>query len=261
MPNNHLMKNNYFLSKFFFLLMMVLFSPLHKTIAQGNTCAAAAAITIGGACDAGTIGSTVEDAPLISGCTGTFMREGWYTFTVTGGPLKITITHLSKDIKNNTIYFAVVDSKNTDLSYTDTQEVTLGENGGIINYSLPSGPSQSAPTMDVEKNGGIMEGICDGPTCGFNDLLKLFKNFWKFILIMVVPIIAIMTAWIGFNFMQSGAEYREKAKEMTWNMIKGLVLIIFAWFIVKTILDFTVGKDSCYSFLGKGKIDPECLEK
>jgi hypothetical protein len=69
-----------------------------------------------------------------------------------------------------------------------------------------------------------------------------------------------MTAWIGFNFMQSGAEYREKAKEMTWSMVKGVVLILFAWFIVKTILDFTVGKDSCYSFLGKGKIDPKCVE-
>lgn len=173
-------------------------------------------------------------------------------------PLKISIAHLSKDIKDNMIYFAVVDAKNTDLSYSDTQELTLGQNTGLVNFSLPIGTSQSVPS--VNDNKGMMESICDGPDCTFNDLIKLFTNFWKFILIIIVPIVAIMTAWIGFNFMQSGAEYREKAKEMTWSMVKGVVLILFAWFIVKTILDFTVGKDSCYSFLGKGKIDPKCVE-
>jgi hypothetical protein len=176
-------------------------------------------------------------------------------------PLQINVSHLSKDIKNNTIYFTIVDSKNTNLSYIDTQAITLGDNTGLTNFSIPSSTAQTAPEGAISKSGSLMDGICDGPTCGFNDLLKLFRNFWRFILIMVVPIIAIMTAWIGFNFMQNGSEYREKAKEMAWNVIKGLVLIIFAWFIVKTILDFTIGKDSCYSFLGKGKVDPECLEK
>ncbi len=176
-------------------------------------------------------------------------------------PFKVNISHLLKDLVNNNIYFAIVDSKNPEVSYTDTEVLVLGGTSNQVNFSLPSLNSQSAPEAAISKTGSLMEGICDGPTCGFNDLLKLFKNFWRFILIMVVPIIAIMTAWIGYNFMQNGSEYREKAKEMTWNMIKGLVLIIFAWFIVKTILDFTIGKDSCYSFLGKGKIDAECLEK
>ncbi len=172
--------------------------------------------------------------------------------------LKVPVSHISKDVKDNTVYFTIVDAKNTDLAYTDTQALVLDGNTSVTNFSLPKGTSQAAPS--VSNNGGMMESICDGPDCTFNDLIKLFTNFWKFILIIIVPIIAIMTAWIGFNFMQSGAEYREKAKEMTWNMIKGLVLILFAWFIVKTILDFTVGKNSCYSFLGKGKIDPNCVE-
>ncbi len=175
-------------------------------------------------------------------------------------PLDVTISHISKDIKDDTVYFAIVDSKNPNLAYSDTQVLSLGGNVNGINYSLPSGKAQSAPGISTEKNAGIMSGICDGPTCGFNDLLKLFKNFWKFILILIVPIVAIMTAWIGYNFMQSGAEYREKAKEMTSNMIIGIILVFFAWFIVNTILTFTVGEKSCYSFLGKGKIDANCVE-
>ncbi len=175
-------------------------------------------------------------------------------------PLSISITHLQGDIKNNTIYFTVVDSKNPHVAYTNIQTVTQGGQGAV-NYSVPKGPSQPAPTGMGQKNGGLMEGICDGETCTFNDLLKIFKNFWKFILYLIVPIIAIMTAWIGFNFMQSGAEYREKAKEMIWGMVKGLLLIFFAWFIVKTILDFTLykGENSCFSFLGTGKIEEKCV--
>ncbi len=96
MPNNHLMKNNYFLSKFFFLLMMVLFSPLHKTIAQGTNCGNATSITIGGCATNDNISDNNQTNPTISGCSaGTFRREGWYTFNVTGGSLNVTITGIT----------------------------------------------------------------------------------------------------------------------------------------------------------------------
>lgn len=183
---------------------------------------------------------------------------------ITLPPLVVPIAPIQSSIENNTVYFAVIDAVNTDISYTGTSAITLGQNTGLPSFSTPPLNTTAAPPAAGLQNGGLMKGICDGPECTFNDLIRLFRNFWKFVLIIIIPIIAIMTAWIGFNFMKSGAEYREKAKEMFGNMITGVLLIIFAWFIVKTILDFTLdgGNDnSCYSFLGTGTVDENCKEK
>jgi hypothetical protein len=74
------------------LFLLILFNP-NNTIAQGNTCATATAITIGGCATTDIINDGIPNNPTISGCSvGTFRREGWYTFTVTGGPLNVTIT-------------------------------------------------------------------------------------------------------------------------------------------------------------------------
>lgn len=180
---------------------------------------------------------------------------------ITIPPITIPIAPIADSIENNTVYFAIIDAVNTDISYTGTEPLSLGQNTGLPSFSVPATTTTPAPAPAALQNGGLMKGICNGPECTFNDLIRLFRNFWKFILIIIIPIIAIMTAWIGYNFMKSGAEYREKAKEMFGNMITGVLLIIFAWFIVKTILDFTIGKDSCYSFLGIGKVDESCLEQ
>lgn len=71
-----------YLAFFFFLFTMNGFS-------QGNTCATATSLTINGACDSGTI--TTDPNTAICGGT-TWRRVGYYSFTVTGGPLNITVT-------------------------------------------------------------------------------------------------------------------------------------------------------------------------
>ncbi|MGL2964504.1 fibronectin type III domain-containing protein [Flavobacterium sp. RSB2_4_14] len=74
------------------LLLLVFFTTI-STNGQGTTCATAIPITINGACGSGTIIDTSPDLPALATCaTGTFRREGWYKFTVTGGPLNLTIT-------------------------------------------------------------------------------------------------------------------------------------------------------------------------
>jgi hypothetical protein len=78
------------LKNFLFFLFFIFTSI---TFGQGNTCATATPLTINGACDAGTINDITQNTPNATGCSfNTFRREGWYTFTVTGGPLNVTIT-------------------------------------------------------------------------------------------------------------------------------------------------------------------------
>ena len=79
------------------LLVFFIFLSYTKSNAQGTTCATATSITIGGCATNDNITDTTQSLPNISGCTGTFNREGWYTFTVTGGPLKVTITAVTTD--------------------------------------------------------------------------------------------------------------------------------------------------------------------
>ena len=77
--------------KLFFLLFISIISL--DIYSQSATCAIATSLTVNGACGSGNINSAVNTAgspSCLSG--GTFRREGWYSFTVTGGPSDIEIT-------------------------------------------------------------------------------------------------------------------------------------------------------------------------
>lgn len=76
---------------------------------QGATCATATSITVNGTCSNGSINNNSEDAPLISTatCSATFNREGWYTFTITTGPVDIMITGTTT---NRNLYLQLISS-------------------------------------------------------------------------------------------------------------------------------------------------------
>ena len=76
-----------FLKSLLFLLITFLSSS--PTFGQGINCAGATPIAINGTCLSATITNTVSSGPA-STC-GAAVREGWYTFTVSGGPTNITI--------------------------------------------------------------------------------------------------------------------------------------------------------------------------
>jgi hypothetical protein len=77
------------------ILCFFIVAQLNSVEAQGNTCGTAESITIDGACDGPTTISQNNAAPTVA--CGAFTDEGWYTFTVSGGPINITITAVSGD--------------------------------------------------------------------------------------------------------------------------------------------------------------------
>jgi hypothetical protein len=89
---------------------------------------------------------------------------------------------------------------------------------------------------------------CDGTAahpCGFDELLGLVGAIINFILgKMVLPIAAILLAYVGFLYLSSGSNpaNRTKAKEILWKLVVGLVIALAAWLIVRTIL-VTLGYD------------------
>ncbi len=77
--------------KQFKIIAFLLLFGIYNGFGQGASCATAETLTLNGACDSNNITDNVEDLPYNT-CGGTFRREGWYTFTVTGGSKSVTIT-------------------------------------------------------------------------------------------------------------------------------------------------------------------------
>ncbi|MEH6535426.1 MAG: T9SS type A sorting domain-containing protein [Psychroserpens sp.] len=73
-----------------FLIFLFICSFTQYSFGQGNTCGAATPITLNGACLTPTISDAVDTAGYPT-CGGN-NREGWFTFTVTGGPMDVTVS-------------------------------------------------------------------------------------------------------------------------------------------------------------------------
>lgn len=77
-----------------FILFFLAFSFSHHSFAQGTTCSNATTLTINGSCSTNVSPNGSDSNPLFSGCGNgnNSNNVGWYTFTVSGGPLSVTIT-------------------------------------------------------------------------------------------------------------------------------------------------------------------------
>ena len=127
----------------------------NSSFGQGETCATAETIYINGACDSGTISDISEDNPFIGSCPGTFNREGWYTFTVAGGPQNVTITAIGN---NRNIYLQLLSSTSscTGLTQINCANTTTG-NGTqteTISTTLPNG-IYYIKVVNVGSNGNL----------------------------------------------------------------------------------------------------------
>ena len=82
---------------------------------------------------------------------------------------------------------------------------------------------------------------CDGGAeqpCHFTDLIFLVNNVIQFLLYLILPIAAIIFVYVGFLFLTSGGstEVKSQAKGIFKKAVIGLLFVLAAWLIVKTIL-------------------------
>ena len=92
-----------------------------------------------------------------------------------------------------------------------------------------------------DANGNLLP---KGKICGFSDAIRLIQRVIEYIFILVLPIMAIMFAYAGYLYLTSGGSKtkRDAAKKAMTNSIIGVVVIMAAWLIVKTIV-VAVGVD------------------
>ena len=80
------------------IFFLIAFCLANYSFSQGTTCATATSITVNGTCATNdNIADGTQSNPLIGTSCGAanFRREGWYTFTITGGPSNVIITGVS----------------------------------------------------------------------------------------------------------------------------------------------------------------------
>ncbi len=80
---------------------------------------------------------------------------------------------------------------------------------------------------------------CDGVACTCADLATLAQNVINAGIFLAVFLSAVLFAWAGWKIMVGKSlgtsEDIAKGKQVIWNVVIGLVMIIAAWLIVNTI--------------------------
>jgi hypothetical protein len=154
-PPNKLLTNfkKHITNKLTLLLFFLFLIFTTTTFAQGTTCGTATPLTINGACDSGLISDATQNTPNISGCSfSNFRREGWYTFTVTGGPLNITITASAADYG---LYLQLISSTSscTGLAEVTCQNAT-GNNNSAHSETITTSLANGIYYVKVVNEGG-----------------------------------------------------------------------------------------------------------
>ena len=86
----------------------------------------------------------------------------------------------------------------------------------------------------------IVPAHCTGTNCSCADLTLLAQNLINASIFIAVFLSAILFAWAGWKFLSGksvgSTESISSAKEILWNVVVGLAIIISAWLVVDTIV-------------------------
>ena len=113
----------------------------------------------------------------------------------------------------------------------------------IRRYHLITSALALASTLPAFAAAAALPGrivTCSGISCTCGDLVQLGENILNTGIYFAVFISAVLFAWAGWQMLsgkstgQSGKI--DKAKEILWNVMIGLVIILAAWLIVDTLM-------------------------
>lgn len=91
--------------------------------------------------------------------------------------------------------------------------------------------------------------VCEGPDCGFNDLVQLVVAVINNLVILSTILATIGFIYVGFRLVTSGGNpgAKEDAKHVLKNVLIGYVVILTAWLVVYTIMNVLVNPE--YNFI------------
>ena len=105
-----------------------------------------------------------------------------------------------------------------------------------------------AVSKEYDKNGVATGNLAPGEEarnkpCDFAALMDTINYIIKWVFGLTIPIFIGMCAYAGILYMTPNSTNRASANKMLWTGIKGFILMLSAWFIVSTLVDWLVAKD------------------
>lgn len=99
----------------------------------------------------------------------------------------------------------------------------------------------------VQCDGVVLPGETDKKRCDFVALINQIKFLINWGIGMLIVISVAVAAWVGAMYMYAGftgnVSEATKAREHFWNIFVGILIVLFAWLIVRTILNWLVNTD------------------
>ncbi|MES2224882.1 MAG: hypothetical protein V4478_02750 [Patescibacteria group bacterium] len=131
-----------------------------------------------------------------------------------------------------------------------TATTTPTNTGGTI---IPAGSTAlNIPEVTVGAGGsGLIP--CDGPECDLNSFLQLANNVMAFFFrTLLLPIFVVMVMYLGYSYLTANGNPAQHGKvaSMAKHMVLGLLLMLCAWVIVRSVLSMIGYQDDLF-FFGK----------
>jgi hypothetical protein len=129
----------------------------------------------------------------------------------------------------------------------------------VMAQPVPGGnPSQNVSKAPANPNyKGIVQ--CDGVVtdtatqqkCDFIGLVNQIKYIINWMFYISVPLCVGMFAYAGGLYLAAGANLGKvgTAKDIFWNVVKGFALMLVAWLLIHTLLDFFVKPEFARLFI------------
>lgn len=165
---------------------------------------------------------TVPTAQTLAGLTS--LEDGTYNLifsrTGSGGTIQIQEPYLLPTVGNETI----------------GEDPETGGVGAITPYISPEGQEIIDNGIVPTNCGKTING--EHKLCGFPQLIELIDRAIKFIFVLMLPITAIVFAYAGYLYLTSGGSStkRDAAKKAMTNVIIGIIIVLAAFLVVRTIL-------------------------
>jgi hypothetical protein len=127
--------------------------------------------------------------------------------------------------------------------------------GGTINGEpAPPDPAcvnaNSEETADIETGSAIPLIPCVNK-CDLGSLMQLLNNLITFLIkVILFPVVILMFVYMGYQYITSQGKpgMHAKLRTMIWKLVLGIVIILVAWVLVKTLLVVIGYKDALYFF-------------
>jgi hypothetical protein len=137
------------------------------------------------------------------------------------------------------------------FTYTIITVILLG--ASTAHFAMAAASTSAAPDSS-----GIVSPVgqglipCDGPECGINHVMILLNNLMNFFFhTVLLPLFVVMVMYLGYSYIAAMGKPGQHAKlgSMAMHMVGGLLLMLCAWLIVKTILTI-LGYTDIFRFFG-----------